>query len=149
MVAPVIISGPEALADFRRGLTGERLLEQLEEAGGRLLVTLAVGVGKSEFMVKAIDHSLTRASDFDLVVVLLPRRDILNEIRRRLPPGSTPSSSTPARGAAAATETPAGSSWNPRGAASSPRRSSADPARAARVAHGPASSAGTGSRASP
>lgn len=90
MTIPVVVSGPEGLAEFRRALTGERLLEQLEEAAGRLLITLPVGVGKSEAMVKVIAHALTELREFDLVVVLLPRRDILDEIRRRLPPGIDP-----------------------------------------------------------
>jgi len=84
---PSIVAGHEALADFRRGLTGERALAWLEEANGRLLITLPVGAGKTEFMIKILLHANSVATQFDLVVVLVPRRDILEEILRKLPPG--------------------------------------------------------------
>jgi hypothetical protein len=87
---PLIVSGPEALAEFRQGLTGERILGCLAEARGRLLVSLGVGVGKTELMVKTIVHSRSVVNTFDLVLVLVPRRDILEEIRRRLPPDADP-----------------------------------------------------------
>jgi late competence protein required for DNA uptake (superfamily II DNA/RNA helicase) len=88
--AQQLVSGPEALAEFRRGLTSERLFEQLVAGNGRLLITLSVGVGKTEVMVKAIVDARTLASEFDLVVALVPRRDILEEIRRRLPLDTDP-----------------------------------------------------------
>src|SRR5208337_2743069 len=80
-----LIAGDVALADFRQSLTGDHALTLLQQAGGRLLVQLAVGVGKSEWMSRIIIHTLTADSTFDLVVVLVPRWDILNELVERLP----------------------------------------------------------------
>jgi hypothetical protein len=82
---PSVVAGEQVLADFRQGLTGECALRLLREAGGRLLVQLAVGVGKSEWMLQIIVHALTTACVHDLVVVLVPRRDILRELLQRLP----------------------------------------------------------------
>jgi hypothetical protein len=79
-----VIRGDEALADFRRGLTGPYALDLLRGAGGWLLVQLAVGVGKTEWILKIIAHALA-AGGYDLVVVLVPLRSILDELRRRLP----------------------------------------------------------------
>jgi hypothetical protein len=84
---PGIVAGPEALAEFRRGLTGERAFAWLDEARGRLLITLPVGAGKTEFMIKILTCVKSVATQFDLVVVLVPRRDLLEEILRKLPPG--------------------------------------------------------------
>jgi hypothetical protein len=89
-VPPLIISGPEALAGFRQGLTGARAFELLDQAGGRLLVTLPVGAGKTEFLVKTAIHARSVSNAYDLVVVLVPRRDILAEILRRIPAALEP-----------------------------------------------------------
>ena len=90
MIPPAVanvVAGPEALSEFRRGLTGERVALWLAEARGRLLIALPVGVGKTELLVKAVVHMMTVDRRHDLVVALVPRWDILNEILRRLPPG--------------------------------------------------------------
>lgn len=42
-----LICGDAALAEFRGGLTGRHALDRLAAHGGRLLVPLPVGVGKS------------------------------------------------------------------------------------------------------
>jgi hypothetical protein len=67
-----VICGDESLATFRRReLTGARAIELLSEAGGRLLVQLQVGIGKTWWLTAIIEHVLT-AAIFDLIVVLLP-----------------------------------------------------------------------------
>jgi len=84
---PTVIADEQALATFRQGLTGPYAFDLLTQANGRLLVQLAVGVGKSEWLVQIIRHVLTSAvSPYDLVVVLVPRRDILRELQQRLGP---------------------------------------------------------------
>jgi hypothetical protein len=80
-----VISGPEALAEFRQGLTGAEAVGWLELGGGRVLVTLAVGVGKTSLLVNIIIKLQTLGAGYDLVVVFAPRRDILEEIRKKLP----------------------------------------------------------------
>jgi hypothetical protein len=84
-LAPTVIAGDLALANFRQGLTGPYALDLLRQAGGRLLVQLAVGAGKTEWLLKIILHALTEDTEHDLVVVLVPRRDILRELLGRLP----------------------------------------------------------------
>jgi len=81
-----VIAGEEALADFREGLTGPYALDLLAEAAGGLIVQLPVGVGKTAWLVKIIVAALTTKS-YDLVVVLVPRWDILNELLDWLPSG--------------------------------------------------------------
>ncbi len=84
-----LITGEQALAAFREGLTGPYAFELLQQAGGRLLVRLPVGVGKSAWLVRILTHAL----DHDLaglVVVLVPRRDILQELLGRLPDFTPP-----------------------------------------------------------
>jgi hypothetical protein len=82
-----LIAGDEAQAEFRLGLSGTYALELLQQAGGRLLVQLAVGAGKTEWLVRIIVQALTANSPFDLVIVLVPRWDVLRELVQRLPPG--------------------------------------------------------------
>src|SRR5262249_12342918 len=77
--APTHIAGGEALADFRRGLTGPRAFELLRQASGRLLVQLAVGVGKTVWLVQIVEHALA-VGEHDLVVVFVPRWDVLKEL---------------------------------------------------------------------
>ena len=79
-----VVSGEAALAAFRRDLTGPALIDHLDRAGGRLLVRLPVGVGKSVALAAAAAHARCVARPDALVVVLAPRRDILDELRRRL-----------------------------------------------------------------
>jgi hypothetical protein len=85
--SPQVIAGDEALADFRQGLTGELAFSLLAQFSGGLLVQLPVGVGKTAWLVHIIVHALAVAGRHDLVVVLVPRRDILGELRGRLPAG--------------------------------------------------------------
>jgi hypothetical protein len=81
------IAGDEALAAFRGGLTGARAVDLLHEAGGRLLVQLSVGSGKTEWIPKIVVHALTVVDEYDCVILLVPRRDILGELVHRLPAG--------------------------------------------------------------
>ena len=78
------VSGPQALADFRQGLTGQYAMRLLEEANGRVLITLPVGVGKTRFMLSIIRQVRAGGSPYDLVIVLVPRRDLLREIDSQL-----------------------------------------------------------------
>jgi hypothetical protein len=84
---PHVIAGPEALAEFRRGLTGARAFRDLAQAQGRLLVSLPVGTGKTRYMINIITHARAEDPSYDLVVVLVPRRDLLDEVRGGLPAG--------------------------------------------------------------
>jgi hypothetical protein len=86
LAIPHVVSGPEALAEFRQGLTGAAVLELLKQNGGRVLISLPVGVGKTELLMKVISHAMALDRRHDLVLVLVPRRDILDEILRKLPP---------------------------------------------------------------
>jgi hypothetical protein len=85
----MVIAGDEALAAFRDGLTGDYAYSLLREACGRLLIQLPVGVGKTEWLIEIIAHVMA-TQDYDLILVLLPRRDILEEVRQRLPKGISP-----------------------------------------------------------
>jgi hypothetical protein len=73
-----LISGEAALAEFRGGLTGRRGLELVREAGGRLLVQLPVGVGKS-VLLDAMTLEAADSGAYDLVVVLCPTRRLIRE----------------------------------------------------------------------
>lgn len=87
---PRVVTGPEALAEFRRGLTGEAVAGWLEAGRGRVLIALPVGVGKTHLLMEALRHLRPAVGrPYDLVVVLVPRRDILAEILRRMPPDSS------------------------------------------------------------
>ncbi len=81
-----VISTEEALATFRERLTGAHALELLRQALGRLLILLPVGVGKTELLLKIIIHAFTVDEEHDLVIVLVPRWDVLRELLDRLPP---------------------------------------------------------------
>jgi hypothetical protein len=83
------VAGDAALAEFRQALTGPAALKYLADAGGRLLVNLPVGVGKTEWMKETIAYALA-SETHDLVIVLVPRWDVLNELLRRLPPDPKP-----------------------------------------------------------
>jgi hypothetical protein len=85
-----LVAGEEALAAFRQGLSGAYALDLLRQAGGRLLLQLAVGVGKTEWLLRLIVHALTADVTYDLVIVLVPRRDVLRELAQRLPAGLSP-----------------------------------------------------------
>jgi hypothetical protein len=70
--------GETALAEFRSHWTGTRFLDLLNTCGGRMAVTLPVGTGKSTAIDQIMADAL--ATDrHDLVVVLSPTRELLNE----------------------------------------------------------------------
>jgi hypothetical protein len=79
------IAGEEALAAFRQGLTGAHALNLLVQAKGRLLLQLPVGVGKTHWLAAIAAHALQNPGDHDLVIILVPRWDILRELAQRLP----------------------------------------------------------------
>jgi hypothetical protein len=86
---PTLVAGDEALAVFRQGLTGAHALHLLHQAQGRLLVQLPVGVGKTAWLIAIITHALATALH-DLVITLVPRWDVLNELLQRLPANLPP-----------------------------------------------------------
>jgi hypothetical protein len=66
-----LISGDDALAEFRGRLTGRGGLDLIRRHGGRVLFALSVGVGKSAL----IDAMTVRALEdrfHDLVIVIAP-----------------------------------------------------------------------------
>jgi hypothetical protein len=81
----IVITGDEALATFRQRLTGPYALQLLDQARGRLLALLPVGVGKTTWLARIIQHILTETERYDLIIVLIPRWDILHELRIQLP----------------------------------------------------------------
>jgi len=82
----VVVADGRTLADFRQGLTGAYAFNLLDQAGGRLLVQLAVGVGKSQWLTRIIEHNMGQDQRYDLIVALFPRWDIVNEVKALLPP---------------------------------------------------------------
>ncbi|HOD79101.1 MAG TPA: hypothetical protein PLB95_05635 [Syntrophales bacterium] len=72
--------GPDNLSDFRKQWTGRRILDLIAEVGGNLLVTWPIGVGKSHNLDDLVEAAI-ESSRYDLVVVLLPTRRVLNERR--------------------------------------------------------------------
>jgi hypothetical protein len=77
------VEGDEELAAFRQLLTGPFAFELLGEGRGRVLARLQVGSGKTQWMHRIIAHALAEGLA-DLVVVLAPRWDLLEEIRSGL-----------------------------------------------------------------
>ncbi|MBE7461850.1 MAG: hypothetical protein HS116_00015 [Planctomycetes bacterium] len=79
------VRGDVALAQFRAEWTGRRILDLVRDYR-RLLITWLVGVGKSRNIDDVIETAV-RDGRYDLVVVLLPTRRVLNERRWiRIPP---------------------------------------------------------------
>ena len=76
--------------DFRRRLTGEYAADLLQRAHGRVLIKLPVGVRKSHWLGETITHILSNTTTYDAVLVLVPRRDILDEILGGLSPNLEP-----------------------------------------------------------
>jgi hypothetical protein len=72
------IRGDVALDAFRGHLTGRYGLELLRQHGGRMLVQLVVGVGKSRW-IDAVTRAAVEDGEYDLVVVLCPTRQLLEE----------------------------------------------------------------------
>jgi len=73
-----LISGEEALQEFRRTHTGETMLELVKRCAGLLLVTWTIGVGKSYNLDRLIAAAIERRA-YDLVISLSPTRKILEE----------------------------------------------------------------------
>ena len=84
----VRVSGDSALSEFRERLTGRYGLDLVRQYGGSVLVQHPVGVGKS-FWLDAITREAVRGDDYDLVVVLSPTRQLIEEREplRNPPPG--------------------------------------------------------------
>lgn len=84
----IAVEGEEALAAFRNEWTGRRVLDELQDSGGRLLVRWAVGVGKSFNIDEAIAEAIL-GGRYDLVVALFPLTALIHERRwmRRPPEG--------------------------------------------------------------
>ena len=80
-----LIQPPDGLQSFRQEWTGEHTLELLDKHSGRLLVNWAVGVGKSYNLDSTIEAA-ARSGRYDLVVALLPTRQVLDERRWILNP---------------------------------------------------------------
>lgn len=75
----MLISGDKSLEEFRRlSLSGRRLLLQLGRHGNCLRIDLPVGVGKSHAMDVVIQEAIL-SDAYDLVIVLTPTREILEE----------------------------------------------------------------------
>jgi hypothetical protein len=75
---PTAIRNESALADFRARLTGRYGLELAQQHGGRALIQLPVGVGKSMW-IDAITIEAATGDIYDLVIVLSPTRQLLEE----------------------------------------------------------------------
>ena len=74
-----VVAGDKDLAAFRQALSVACALQLVQEAGGRLLIQLPVGIGKTQWMARIIVEALTTTSGYDLVIVLVPRRDLFEE----------------------------------------------------------------------
>jgi hypothetical protein len=81
-----LVVGDEALARFRRGLTGRAGLDVIRRHGGRVMGELPVGIGKSVWL-DAITNQAVEDGDYELVIVVAPTRRLLEERGpRRSPP---------------------------------------------------------------
>lgn len=82
------ISGELALAEFRAANTGRRTLDLLKIHGGRCVLDWPIGVGKSRNIDDTIEAAVT-AGDYDIVIVLVPTRRLIEERRwiHMPPPG--------------------------------------------------------------
>ena len=85
-----LIEGPDALRAFRKWWDGVRILNLVLESEVPVLINWAVGVGKSCNLDNAIEAAV-QSGRFDLVVVLLPQREVQRERRwvRHPPPDIT------------------------------------------------------------
>jgi hypothetical protein len=81
------INGPEELSVFRDHWNGKRMLDLLQQHEGRLLVELAVGVGKSHNIDLVIEETVS-SGRYDLVIALFPTRQIIDERKWVLNPPS-------------------------------------------------------------
>jgi len=78
MISPIQIMGPEELSEFRSYWNGRRVLDLLRENGGKVLINWQIGVGKSTNIDSVIEEA-AKSQEYDLVIALLPTRDVLNE----------------------------------------------------------------------
>lgn len=77
----VTVDAGAPLNQFRQTeLSGSALLAKLAAAGGKMLVTLPVGVGKSVGLDNTVEAAVA-SGQYDLIVVLSPTRRTLNERR--------------------------------------------------------------------
>lgn len=74
----ISIMGGEQLATFRARWDGTSLLDLVADHGGRALIGWPVGVGKSHALDRMIAAAV-EADRYDLVVALLPTRQVLEE----------------------------------------------------------------------
>lgn len=74
----VTIDSEAALERFRTTLTGRYGITLVRQSGGAVLIQLPVGVGKSRWM-DAITRSAVEDGDYELVAVLCPTRQIIEE----------------------------------------------------------------------
>ena len=72
------ISGPEQLTIFRKYWDGKRMLDLLQQHGGRLRIDWAVGVGKTHNIDLTIEEAIT-SERYDLVIALFPTRQVIDE----------------------------------------------------------------------
>ena len=73
-----VVQGEKRLADFRGHWSGERLFGLLKKCRGRMRIDWAIGVGKSHSLDALLD-AVAASQRYDLVVVLLPTRRVLEE----------------------------------------------------------------------
>lgn len=80
---PLKVVGESELTAFRERLTGDYGLKLLHETETGVLAVLPVGTGKSRWLGEVAVAAL-QGGEYDVVVVLAPRRDILGELAGRL-----------------------------------------------------------------
>jgi len=73
-----IINSVAGLADFRQRWNGPAVLALLSQFG-RMVITWAIGVGKS-FNVSVVIAAALKGGDYDLVVALFPTKNVIAEI---------------------------------------------------------------------
>ncbi len=78
MEANFHIGNEATLAEFRTTWTGGRILDQLNDLGGKMCVTWAVGVGKSVNIDQVIAVTIEEKR-YDLVIALFPTRRLIDE----------------------------------------------------------------------
>lgn len=83
----VTISGESELEVFRKTWTGETILDLLPRHNGLLRVDWAIGVGKSCCLDQTIEAAI-QSKQYDLVVALLPTRQLINERKWILEPST-------------------------------------------------------------
>jgi hypothetical protein len=74
------VVGIDDLAGFRRYWTGRRVLDLIARHGGKILINWPIGVGKSHNLDDLVEAA-HRSGRYDLIVVLVPTRRVLDERR--------------------------------------------------------------------